>query len=146
MSTTTGSANSARYVDFDEYVDLKLQKTRSTIKSTDLLVALAGVAAMFLGYLLAFVVFDQWVVPGGFGVGLRWMLLLTLLSATIAWLVCKVGMPYLRSVNRLYAAREIEKSDPSLKSNLLNLVDLRAAGREIDPTVMRALEIGRAHV
>ena len=111
MSTTTGSANSARYVDFDEYVDLKLQKTRSTIKSTDLLVALAGVAAMFLGYLLAFVVFDQWVVPGGFGVGLRWMLLLTLLSATIAWLVCKVGMPYLRSVNRLYAAREIEKSD-----------------------------------
>ena len=87
MSASAGSTNSARYVDFDEYVDLKLQKTRATIKTTDLLVALAGVAAMFLGYLLTFVVLDQWVVPGGFGIGLRWTLLLTLLVATVAWLV-----------------------------------------------------------
>ena len=140
MSASAGSANSARYVDFDEYVDLKLQKTRATIKTTDLLVALAGVAAMFLGYLLTFVVLDQWVVPGGFGIGLRWTLLLTLLVATVAWLVWKVGRPYIRSVNRLFAAHEIEKSEPGLKSNLLNLVDLRASGREIDPTVLRALE------
>ncbi len=140
MSASAGSANSARYVDFDEYVDLKLQKTRATIKTTDLLVALAGVAAMFLGYLLTFVVLDQWVVPGGFGIGLRWTLLLTLLVATVAWLVWKVGRPYIRSVNRLFAAHEIEKSEPGLKSNLLNLVDLRAAGREIDPSVLRALE------
>ena len=140
MSTTTGSANSARYVDFDEYVDLKLQKTRSSIKSTDLLVALAGVAAMFLGYLLTFVVLDQWVIPGGFGVAFRWLLLLTLVAATVAWLVVKVGLPYMRTVNRLYAAREIEKADPSLKSSLLNLVDLRAAGREINASVMKSLE------
>jgi len=140
MSATAGSANTARYVDFDEYVDLKLQKTQSTIQTTDLLVALAGVAAMFLGYLLTFVVLDQWVVPGGFGIGLRWTLLLTLLVATAAWLVWKVGRPYIRSVNRLFAAHEIEKSEPGLKSNLLNLVDLRAAGREIDPSVLRALE------
>src|SRR5690348_3056618 len=78
-STAAGPSDSSRYLDFDEYVDLKLQKTRSTIKSTDILVALAGVAAMFLGYLLVFVVFDQWVVPGGFGIGLRWALLSTLL-------------------------------------------------------------------
>ncbi len=140
MSMTAGSANSARYVDFDEYVELKLQKTQSSIKTTDLLVALAGVAAMFLGYLLVFVVLDQWVVPGGFGIGLRWTLLLTLLVTTAAWLVWKVGRPYLRSVNGLFAAREIEKSEPDLKSNLLNLVDLRAAGREIEPSILRALE------
>ena len=119
---------------------MKLQKTRSSIKSTDLLVALAGVAAMFLGYLLTFVVLDQWVVPGGFGVVFRWLLLLTLLAATTAWLVVKVGLPYMRSVSRLYAAREIEKADPSLKSSLLNLVDLRAAGREINASVMKTLE------
>lgn len=140
MSTSAGSANSARYVDFDEYVDLKLQKTRSTIKSTDLLVALAGVAAMFLGYLLVFVVLDQWVVPGGFGIGLRWALLLTLLTGTITWLVWKVGVPYIRSVNRLYAARELERSEPGFRSSLLNLVDLRTAGREVDPAVLRTLE------
>lgn len=136
-STAAGGSN---YVDFDEYVDLKLQKTRSTIKSTDILVALAGVAAMFLSYLLVFVIFDQWVVPGGFGIGLRWVLLSTLLILTTAWLGWKVGIPYLRSVNRLFAAREIEKADPELKSNLLNLVDLRTSGRPVDPAILRALE------
>lgn len=139
-STASGSGNSSRYLDFDEYVDLKLQKTRSTIKTTDILVALAGVAAMFLGYLLVFVIFDQWVVPGGFSIGLRWLLLSTLLLLTGAWLGWKVGSPYLRSVNRLFAANEIEKADTDLKSNLLNLVDLRASGREVDPAILRALE------
>ncbi|MDB5346952.1 MAG: hypothetical protein JWP89_5329 [Schlesneria sp.] len=139
-STATGSGNSSRYLDFDEYVDLKLQKTRSTIKTTDILVALAGVAAMFLGYLLVFVIFDQWVVLGGFSIGLRWLLLSTLLLLTGAWLGWKVGRPYLRTVNRLFAANEIEKADADLKSNLLNLVDLRASGREVDPSILRALE------
>lgn len=139
-STAAGPSDSSRYLDFDEYVDLKLQKTRSTIKSTDILVALAGVAAMFLGYLLVFVVFDQWVIPGGFGIGLRWTLLSTLLLLTAAWLVWKVGLPYFRTVNRLFAAKEIERADSDLKSNLLNLVDLRSSGRAIDPSILRALE------
>ena len=139
-SMTPGSANSSRYLDFDEYVDLKLSKTGASIKTTDILVAAAGVATMFLTYLLVFILFDQWVVPGGFGIGVRWMLLSTLLILTAAWLTWKVGIPYLKTVNRLFAAREIEAADPDLKSNLLNLVDLRAAGREINPSILRALE------
>jgi len=139
-SSAAGPPNSSNYVEFDEYVDLKLQKTRSTIKTTDLLVALAGVAAMFLGYLLVFVVLDQWVIPGGFGIALRWMLLMTLLLLTAAWLGWKVGLPYLRSVNRLFAAQEIEKADPDLKSSLLNLVDLRDSGRPVNATILRTLE------
>lgn len=139
-SSASGSGNSSRYLDFDEYVDLKLQKTGSTIKTTDILVALAGVATMFLAYLLTFVVFDQWIVPGGFSIGLRWTLLSTLLVLTAAWLAWSVGIPYLRTVNRLFAAREIEKADPDLKSNLLNLIDLRSSGRAIEPGILRALE------
>lgn len=139
-STAAGPSDSSRYLDFDEYVDLKLQKTRATIKSTDILVALAGVAAMFLGYLLVFVIFDQWMIPGGFGIGMRWVLLSTLLLLTAAWLVWKVGLPYFRTVNRLFAAKEIERADSDLKSNLLNLVDLRSSGRPVDPSILRALE------
>lgn len=139
-SSAAGSPNSSRYVEFDEYVDLKLQKTRSTIKTTDLLVALAGVAAMFLGYLLIFVVLDQWVVPGGFGTASRWILLSTLVLLTVAWLGWKVGLPYLRTVNRLFAAQEIEKADPELNSSLLNLVDLRESGREVNASILRTLE------
>lgn len=139
-SLTPGSSNSSRYLDFDEYVELKLQKTGASIKTTDILIAAAGVATMFLTYLLAFIVFDQWIIPGGFGIGLRWTLLVTLLVLTAAWLTWKVGIPYLRTVNKLFAAREIEAADPDLRSNLLNLVDLRAAGREVNPAVLRTLE------
>ncbi len=137
MTTTSNAGN---YVDFDEYVGLKLEKTRSTIRTTDLLTALAGVAAMFLGYLLLFVVFDQWVVRDGFGPAWRWILLSTLVISTISWLVWKVGVPSFRSVNGLFAAREIEKAEPELKSNLLNLIDLKAAGRDINPAIIRAME------
>ncbi len=140
MSTTENPTNSSHYVNFDEYVDLKLQKAQSTIKTADLLMALAAVAAMFLSYLLVFVIFDQWIIPGGFGIGFRWSLLLTLIGATVLWLAWNVGRPYFRSINRLFAANEIEKTQPELKSNLLNLVDLRSSSREIDPGVKRALE------
>ncbi len=136
----TSATNPGNYVDFDEYVGLKLEKTRSTIRTTDLLTAAAGVAALFLGYLLIFVVLDQWAVRGGFGVFWRWILLSGLLISNIAWLVWKMGIPAFRTVNGLFAAQEIEKAQPELKSNLLNLVDLKAAGRPVNPVIMKALE------
>lgn len=137
MTTTTNPGN---YVDFDEYVGLKLEKTRSTIRSTDLLTALAGVAAMFLGYLLVFVILDQWVIRDGFGIVWRWILLSTLMISTVAWLVWKIGIPSFRTVNGLFAAREIEKAEPGLKSSLLNLIDLKSAGRAVNPAILKALE------
>lgn len=136
----TSAPNSGKYVDFDEYVGLKLEKTRSTIRTTDLLTTLAGLAAMFLGYLLVFVILDQWAVSDGFSPLWRWILLSTLMISTIAWLILKVGIPSLQSVNRLFAAKEIEDAEPDLKGSLLNLVDLKTAGRPINPTILKALE------
>lgn len=136
----TSAPNSDNYVDFDEYVGLKLEKTRSTIRTTDLFTTLAGVAAMFLGYLLVFVVLDQWAVSDGFSPLWRWILLSTLVISTFAWLILKVGIPAFQSVNGLFAAKEIEDSEPDLKGSLLNLIDLKAAGRPINPTILKALE------
>ena len=137
MTTTTNPGN---YVDFDEYVGLKLEKTRSTIRTTDLLTAAAGVVAMVLGYLLVFVLMDQWVVRDGFSSVWRWLLLSTLVICTISWLVWKIGIPSFQTVNSLFAAQEIEKADPGLKSNLLNLIDLKRTGRSINPAILKALE------
>ena len=136
----TSAPNSGNYVDFDEYVGLKLEKTRSTIRTTDLLTTLAGVASMFLGYLLVFVILDQWAVADGFSALWRWILLSVLLISTIAWLILKVGIPSFKTVNGLFAAKEIEDAEPELKGNLLNLVDLKSAGRPINPTILKALE------
>ena len=137
MTTTTNPGN---YVDFDEYVGLKLERTRSTIRTTDLLTALAGVVAMFFGYLLVFVVLDQWVIRDGFGIAWRWFLLSILMISTVAWLVWKIGIPSFQTVNGLFAAKQIENAEPELKSNLLNLIDLKTSGRPVSPAILKAME------
>ncbi len=129
-----------QYADFDEYVDFQLQKTRQNIKATDILTTLAGVVTLVLAYLLVFVVLDHWVIPGGFGYATRVLMLGSVVLLSSAWLVWRVVLPYFRVVTGLYAARAIEHSEPELKGNLLNLVDLRRADREAAPGIIRAIE------
>ena len=75
MASTVETPNSQQYVDFDEYIDYQLQKTRGNIKSTDILTAFAFIAAFVLAYLLLFVVSDHWLVTDGFSQSTRIVLL-----------------------------------------------------------------------
>jgi len=140
MATTTESHDAEHYVEFDEYISYQLHRTRSSVRLTDLLTAAVGAAALGIGYLLVFVLFDHWVLPGGFSQGARLALLGLLFAALAGWLAWKLVLPYMRRVNALFAARLIEKSTPGLKSSLLNLVDLEQAGRPVPEEVRRALE------
>jgi len=139
MATTSTTAQ-RKYVEFDEFIDFQLQKTRSGIKANDILTALAGVATLFLAYLLVFVVFDHWIVDGGFSPVGRWLMLGGLLVACAAWVVWRVVIPSRKHVTGLYAARAIETTEPGLKHTLLNLVDLRRAGRKVPEDIARAME------
>ncbi|MCH7987963.1 MAG: hypothetical protein IID46_02300 [Planctomycetes bacterium] len=140
MASSIQPKSKQQYVDFDEYIDYQLQKTRSNIKATDILTALVGVAVLVLSYVLLFVVFDHWVVTGGFSRTTRILMLSGAIIAAATWIGFKVVIPYLKRVTGLYAAREIEKNDPGLKSNLLNLIDLQQSGREISEDVRTSLE------
>ncbi|MEX0716110.1 MAG: hypothetical protein WD066_05970 [Planctomycetaceae bacterium] len=136
----TSAPTAERYVEFDEFVDFQLHKTESAIKTADVLTAVVGVAAVVVGYLLAFVVLDHWVVPGGFGYFARAAMLGGVVLAAIGWVMWKVVLPARRRVNSLYAARAIERTAPEAKSTLLNLVDLRRSGRPVPPQIMGTLE------
>ena len=57
MATSSDSVKSQEYVDFDEYIDIQLRKTGSTIKTTDVLTAVVGILTLVTLYLL---VFDYW--------------------------------------------------------------------------------------
>lgn len=140
MSTANLPSDSNRYVEFDDYVEYQLAKTRKSIKTNDLLTACVSVAALLLTGVLAFVVLDHWVIPGGFSIAARWAWFTGLFGLVVGWLIYSVGIPTFRSVNRLFAAKELEHADPALRSNLLNWVDLHDAGRNVNPAVMKTIE------
>ena len=140
MSSVLQTTGSSQYVEPDAYIDYQMEKTRTGVKSTDMLTATVGSVTLLLGYLLAFVILDHWVIPGGFGVVARVVLLTGVVAACGTWLAIGVVIPYLRRVNSLYAARLIEESNPDLRSTLLTLVDLDEAGRTISEPVRQTLE------
>ena len=140
MASTLETPNSQQYVDFDEYIDYQLQKTRGNIKSTDILTAFACIAAFVLAYLLLFVVSDHWLVTDGFSQTARVVLLSLVGLLSAGWFAWKVVWPYLRQVNGLFAAKVIEKSQPELRSTLLNLIDARTAGQNVSPQILSAME------
>ena len=139
MATSTPTGQQ-QYVDFDEYIDFQLQKTRSHIKWTDVLTAAAGVVTFLLAYVLLFTLVDQWLIPGGFGPNARLLMFGAVMAACAGWATWRVIIPYLKRVTRLYAAREIEKAHPELKSTLLNLVDLERSNHPVPEQVRAALE------
>lgn len=142
MATTVEPHGATQsYVDPDEYIDFQLAKTQSQIKTTEILTSASGLGIAVLCYVLTFVVLDQWVIQGGFGYWARaaWLGILAVLSG--AWLVWRILIPSFRTVHELYAAKMIESADPTLKSSLLNLIDLQLHGRETQsPTVRTSME------
>ena len=144
MATAGASrpANPSRrkYAEVDEYVDFQLSKTRSTIKSTDILTTVTGVLCVVFGYLLMFVVFEHWVIEEGFSRLFRSTMLVLITLLCGSWITWRAIIPSIRKVNSLFAAKVLEESSPELKSNLLNLVDLKEAGREISPTILNSVQ------
>lgn len=129
-----------QYVDYEEYVDYQLEKTRSSIKLTDVFTTLTALSVAVIGYLLLFVVFDQWVIDGGFGYSSRVALLSLLVVGIFGTLSWRVLLPLVRSIHPLYAARVIEQADPNLQSNLVNFVDVRQSSAQSAPMVLKAME------
>ncbi|MFV0446125.1 MAG: hypothetical protein ACK5Q5_21315 [Planctomycetaceae bacterium] len=142
MSTATEPApvGSTQYLDFDQYVDFQLQKTRAGIRTADLLTAVVVSALALLSYLFLFVVFDHWVIPGGFSDLARLLMLLGVIAGLGAFLTWKIILPARQRVTALYAAKELEKMQPGLRSNLLTLVDLKRAGRPVAPQILSTMQ------
>ena len=136
---------SANYVDFDEFIDYQLRKTRSGIHQTDLIAASVVLLSLFCAYVLIFALLDQWIIPNGLSSSARLALLIAVILAACSWVGCKIVFPWLQSINELYAARQIEEAHPELKGSLLAWVNFRQTGREVSPAILAALEKRTAH-
>ena len=140
MATSPEQVHGHQYVDFDEYIDIQLRKTGSTIKTTDVMTAVVGVLTLITLYLLLFVICDHWIVPGGIGPVARSVMLAGVGTIACIWMAIKVIIPWRRRVSGLYAASTIEKASPALKSSLINLVDISRSGHEVSPEIYQSIE------
>ena len=141
MSTATAPERSqAPYAEPDEYIDYQLRKTQASIKQTDMLTAAAIAITVLVGYVLLFVLSDHWLFDGGVGGTTRVLMFLPVIGF-VGWLLgAKVIWPAFKTVSGLYAARTLESSSKDFRSSLLNLVDLKRAGREVSPVILATIE------
>ncbi|MCX7418680.1 MAG: hypothetical protein NT013_03975, partial [Planctomycetia bacterium] len=141
MSTATASERShAPYAEPDEYIDYQLRKTQVGIKRTDMLTAGVVAITVLIGYVLLFVLSDHWLFDGGVGNTARVLMFLPVIGF-VGWLIgAKVILPSLKNVNGLYAAKTLEASSTEFHSSLLNLIDLKQAGRDVSPMILATME------
>ncbi|MBM4092975.1 MAG: hypothetical protein FJ276_26730, partial [Planctomycetes bacterium] len=124
--------------DVQQFIEQRLASTRRRIKLVDLgsfsMVMLGGV----LAYLLAVVLLDHWLVELGI-IG-RGIALAVLLLGSAYFAALFLLPMLLRHINPVYAARAIEKHNPTLKNSLVNFLTFRGESSRGDQLVSRALQ------
>ena len=142
-SGTTGRqvASPVPYLEYDEFVEIQISKTRENLRSNEIITALTELAVLFAGYLLIVVVCDHWLVEGGLSTRIRFLLLVALVMTAGIIAVRRVFWPLIRRINPLYAARMIEQAEGRFQGNLVNWIDLKANGRNSEHSAaIRAIE------
>ncbi|MEZ6116602.1 MAG: hypothetical protein R3C28_08510 [Pirellulaceae bacterium] len=134
MSTVTGKTESSH---FGHYVDQQIEQTRRRVRWIDitheLLTMMIGICACFL----VIAVIDHWIL--GLGFWARLLSLLLLAGGGLVWIVWRVIPLMIRPINPLFAAKAIEKTQPSLKNSVLNFLFLRSETNRVRPMVMEAV-------
>ncbi len=130
----------SKLVKYDEYIDTQIKNTRRAVKLVDLATSLVLLATGVLAFLLAVAIVEHWLVPGGLPVAVR-SLLFAILVGGIGYFAFRRLWPLLRrAINPVYAAQTIERSSPTLKNSLINLLLFRQHRAEISDAVYKTLE------
>ena len=133
-----GTQPHGKMLDYEQYIDHQLSRTRAQIKTTDILIAALILATAALGVLFVEVVLDH---AFGLPVWLRRIVLFGGMGGA-AGLRRPCGSPgrSLSRVNGFYAAKTIEDADPAFKNSLINYLDLRKHRDEIPRRALAAIE------
>ena len=137
MTLGTRSQPQGKLLDYEQFIDHQLNRTRTRIKFIDIMTACLILLAGFLGVLFLEVVLDHAV---GLPLLLRRLVLAAGLSAAATFSAFKIVMPLLRRVNGIYAARTIEDADPDFKNSLINYLELRRHRASMSKAIMATLE------
>src|SRR5271166_2710876 len=137
MTLGTRSQPQGKLLDYEQFIDHQLNRTRARIKFIDIATAGLMLLAGFLGVLFLEVVLDHVV---GLPLLFRRIVLAGGLSTAAAFSALRIVMPLVRRVNGLYAAKTIEDADPAFKNSLINYLELRRHRAQMPKAVMATLE------
>ncbi len=132
--------NATKLVRYDDFIESKIESTRSMVKVVDLATAVVTLAIGVLAYLLVVAVAEHWIVSGGFSTVGRTGLFVVLIVSIGYFTYKRIWPPLVRAINPVYAAQAIEHGSPALKNSLINLLFFRERRSGISDAVYRTLE------
>ncbi len=137
MTLGTQAQPHGKLLDYEQFIDHQLERTRARIKFTDIMTAGLTLLVGFLGVLFLEVVLDHMV-----GLPLPMRRLVLSAGVTVAAIFCavRIAMPLLRRINGIYAAKTIEDADPAFKNSLINYLELRRYRGQMPKAIMATLE------
>jgi hypothetical protein len=140
LSASPAGVSQGTLVEYEEFIEAQLRKTRGHVRSVDLAGTLMTLAAGTLAFFFLAGLIDHWVVPGGLGFWGRLALLCAYLAGASVYLARQVLPLLVRRINPLYAAQTIERSRPSLKNAIVNFLLFRADHSALPRMVYEAIE------
>ena len=131
---------SGKLVDYGQFIDVQLRRTRRDVKSVEIAGGLLLLAVVTVAFFLLVALLDHWVIRGGLGFTGRLICFLGYFAGA-AFLVVRTVLPaIIGRVNPIYAAQAIERTKPSLKNSLINFLLFRRERTHVPQLVYSALE------
>jgi hypothetical protein len=137
MTLGTQSPAYGKLLDYEQFIDHQIKRTRRRIKNVDIFTAGLVLVVGFVSVVFVEVILDHVV---GLPLLVRQLTLATGLATACVFAALRLLLPLLHRVNAIYAAKTIEDVDPSFKNSLINYLELRRHRNELSKAVLSALE------
>jgi hypothetical protein len=137
MTLGTQTQPQGKLLDYEQFIDHQLQRTRKRIKFTDITTACLTLVVGFLGVLFLEVVFDH---VFGMPLWLREIILFSGVALIAVYSAFRIVTPLVSRINALYAAKTIEGAEPAFKNSLINYLELRRTRGQMPKAVLATLE------
>ena len=131
-TTTAASPRNAQVVEFEEFIEAQLSKTRGHVRSVDIAGSLMLLAAGTLGLLLVAVIFDHWIVSGGLGFWGRALFLAMFVIGATTFLATQVLPLLVRKINPVVcrADHRAQPADAEERAGEFSVLPRRSQRRE----------------
>ena len=132
-----GTQPVGKLLDYEQYIEHQLKRTRSRIKFTDVFTAALLLATIVMAVIFIEILFDHTL---GLPLMVRRVVLWGGALAGSIFAIRQMFLPMVSHVNGVYAAKTIEESHPAFKNSLINYLSLRSRREDHSKAFMAAVE------